>query len=63
MVSEFRQLLSSEPEVYDRFPPDPVVTPCIRNTVEAIIPRLKDFHQILSQPPHVMIYFKKNPGL
>ncbi|EFX89814.1 hypothetical protein DAPPUDRAFT_310134 [Daphnia pulex] len=46
------QLLSSEPEVYDRFPPDPVVTPCIRNTVEAIIPRLKDFHQILSQPPH-----------
>ncbi|XP_045031447.1 serine/threonine-protein phosphatase 6 regulatory subunit 2-like isoform X3 [Daphnia magna] len=51
------QLLSSEPEVYDRFPPDPVVTSCIRNTVEALIPRLKDFHQILSQPPQ-----EKNEG-
>jgi len=44
----------SEPEVLDRTPPDPVVTPCIRNTVEAIIPRLKDFHQILVQPPQVI---------
>lgn len=49
--------MSSEPEVFDRTPPDPVVTPCIRNTVEAIIPRLKDFHQILVQPPQV-IYTK-----
>jgi hypothetical protein len=50
----FSQLMLSEPEVLDRTPPDPVVTPCIRNTVEAIIPRLKDFHQILVEPPQVI---------
>lgn len=48
-------MLSSEPDVHDRLPPEPVVTPCIRNTVEAIIPRIKDFHQILSQPPQVIL--------
>lgn len=45
--------MSSEPEIFDRLPPDPVVTPCIRNTVEAIVPQLKTFHQILSHPPQV----------
>ena len=57
-----RQLMSSEPEVFERTPPDPVVNLCIRNTVEAIIPRLKDFHQILLHPPQVKfnikLYFK-----
>lgn len=45
------QLMSSDSEAADRTPPDPVITPCIRNTVEAIIPRIKDFHDILLQPP------------
>ena len=49
-----RQLmLTNEPEMTDRTPPDPIITPCIRNTVEATIPRLKDFHRILLQPPEV----------
>ena len=48
-----RQLMSSDSEAADRTPPDPVITPCIRNTVEAIIPRIKDFHDILLQPPEV----------
>jgi len=45
------QLLTSEPDTSERLPPDPIITPCIRNTVEAIIPRLKEFHQILLHPP------------
>ena len=51
----FRQLLTSEPDTSERLPPDPIITPCIRNTVEAIIPRLKEFHQILLHPPEVVI--------
>ena len=50
--------MSSEPEVFERTPPDPVVNLCIRNTVEAIIPRLKDFHQILLHPPQVIFNIK-----
>lgn len=41
----------SAEEHSDRTPPDPVTTVCIRNTVEAIIPRLKDLHQVLLEPP------------
>jgi len=41
----------SAEEHSDSTPPVPVTTPCIRNTVEAIIPRLKDLHQVLLEPP------------
>lgn len=47
----------SAEEHSDRTPPDPVTTVCIRNTVEAIIPRLKDLHQVLLEPPQVCINY------
>jgi len=58
MVCSASDCRSAE-ENSDRTPPDPVTTTCIRNTVEAIIPRLKDLHQTLLEPPQV---FKSFPG-